>query len=496
MTSFGTPPKAGVPKAGIPKPGIPKAVGCELPVAAVVHQTGLLSLGIANVGGFVEEVSGRVTNQIGELDRLHSSTLEMVADNASVAVATEQARRYAASAQSDMGHSYASMERTVVAVMSLAGTVSKMSQDGAALEQALRSIDAIAMQIAAVAAQTKLLSLNAAIEAARAGEAGRGFAVVAAEVKALSARTATATSAIRDTVGMLRSSARELVSRAQASTVVAEEVSDRSASVLQFVGNTRRHMAEITAMTDHIAARTQATSQRCDTIGRSMQDIAAGMRGSDGDLRQALDTIRDLQTASDEIAATAVDAGVVTDDSPFLERVQQDAARVTSLFEAELAAARITEADLFDEQYQPLAGSQPPQFLTRFTLTADRLLQPILAEGLAFDSRVEFCIALDRNGYVPTHCAACSLPQGSDPAWNETHCRNRRIYRVKSIVHACENRKAFLLQSYRRDMGNGKFTAVKHASAPIIVRGRHWGAMALAYRAHGHIASHAKSKEP
>ena len=38
------------------------------------------------------------------------------------------------------------------------------------------------------------------------------------------------------------------------------------------------------------------------------------------------------------------------------------------------------------------------------------------------------------------------------------------------------NRKPFLLQSYRRDMGGGQFLEMEDLSAPIMVKGRHWGA--------------------
>ena len=40
----------------------------------------------------------------------------------------------------------------------------------------------------------------------------------------------------------------------------------------------------------------------------------------------------------------------------------------------------------------------------------------------------------------------------------------------------------FLLQTYRRNMGGGTFVLMKDRSAPIFVRGRHWGAFRIGFR--------------
>jgi methyl-accepting chemotaxis protein len=176
-------------------------------ITRMTREAGLLSLGVADVAGSVEDVSTRVTKGAVVLDQLQVATNQVSSDNVAVAVAAEHARQHATTARSDMDRSYASLEQTALGVSQLAAAVTALGEDGAALEQALRSIDAIAIQISSIAAQTRMLSLNAAIEAARAGESGLGFAVVASEVRTLAARTAEATTGIRATVDRLRTGA-------------------------------------------------------------------------------------------------------------------------------------------------------------------------------------------------------------------------------------------------------------------------------------------------
>jgi len=101
---------------------------------------------------------------------------------------------------------------------------------------------------------------------------------------------------------------------------------------------------------------------------------------------------------------------------------------------------------------------------------------------LDFDPRVVFCVAVDRNGYLPVHNPQFSQPQGRDPDWNNAHCRNRRIFDDATGLDAARNTESFLLQSYRRNMGGGQYVMMKDSSAPIMVRGKHWGALRVGYR--------------
>ena len=86
---------------------------------------------------------------------------------------------------------------------------------------------------------------------------------------------------------------------------------------------------------------------------------------------------------------------------------------------------------------------------TRFTDFTDQVLPALQEPVLDFDKRIAFCAAVDRNGYLPTHNAVYSQPQGGDPVWNAANCRNRRIFDDRTGLSAGRSTKPFLLQTSR-----------------------------------------------
>ncbi len=210
--------------------------------------------------------------------------------------------------------------------------------------------------------------------------------------------------------------------------------------------------------------------------------LTEGVALSRDQLADASGRVNQLLGRAEGLMGTVVRTGVATPDTPFISAVQSAAAEVVRLFERELEAGRATLEELFDEAYVPVPHSDPAQVTTRFTAITDRLLPAVQEPLLDLDPRVVFCAAVDRNGYLPTHNLTFSQRQGSDPVWNAANCRNRRKFDDRTGLAAGRNREPFLLQTYRRDMGGGAFALMKDVSAPIVVRGRHWGGFRMGYR--------------
>lgn len=171
------------------------------------------------------------------------------------------------------------------------------------------------------------------------------------------------------------------------------------------------------------------------------------------------------------------------ENTEFVTRAMQAGTELTRIFENGIASGEISIEDMFDEDYIEIPGTNPVQHRTRILGWADRALPPFQEDFLAKDPRMVFCVMIDRNGYLPVHNRIYSHPQrAGDVVWNTANCRNRRIFNDAAGLAAGRNLRSYLIQSYARDMGNGKTIMMREIDVPIRVNGRHWGGFRTAYK--------------
>ena len=164
-------------------------------------------------------------------------------------------------------------------------------------------------------------------------------------------------------------------------------------------------------------------------------------------------------------------------------RAMEASEELNRIFNDAVARGDISLDAIFDENYVVIEGSEPVQHRTRILDWADRALPPFQEAFLAKDSRLAFSACIDRNGYLPVHNKIYSHPQrAGDVAFNTANSRNRRIFNDAAGLAAGRNTRAYLVQTYARDMGNGKTIMMREIDVPIRVGGRHWGGFRTAYK--------------
>lgn len=368
----------------------------------------------------------------------------------------------------------AATEQTLGAVLRARQALEGVGNEVGDLVQTLREVSGAASEITQIALQTRLVAFNASVEAKRAGDAGRGFGVVADAVKDLASKVEQSSKAIMSTVAALDAKVsglrRELSSEsgAAAGQKKASSIHSAFAEVEHDVGRIADSARQSQGTTAQLAQRSVVLEQE---IRQAMSSLDTAFAGSDKFLRLSEDLIEQIASS-----------GVRVADSLYIDAVQQAAGEVSALLEGALAAGQISLEDLFDEHYQPIAGTEPAQHLSAFVPLADRLFPAVQERMLTLSDKVVYCIAVDRNGYVATHNKKYCQPQRpGDLVWNTANSRYRRIFNDRTGLASARNTRPFLLQTYRRDMGGGRFVLLKEASAPITVRGRHWGGLRLAF---------------
>ncbi len=450
--------------------------------AQVAHLSGNLGIEITDISANIDQVAMQVRQDSETCQALRRLFSDLTDKNRAISNASQIAHTQAEAARQNMAASRQGIDRSLAEIRALAESVTAIEGQLPGLSEALGRISRAAAGINAIARQTNLLALNATIEAARAGEAGRGFAVVAGEVKALARQTAEATAEIDITLQDLAAQTRQLIARSTEGVQRASAVQGGTQAIGSVLSTLDDAMVQIAGNAGNIAEAATETDSHYETLARRVE----GMTGGIGESARALDaaeerlhTLRDYSEALMKLTAVS---GVETQDTPFIETAIRYGANLSTLFSEAVDRGDVAMDALFDDRYQPIPGTNPLQHLTKYTSFAERLLPPLLEDGLKSLADVVYCIVADRNGYVAVHNKIYSQPQREDPAWNTANCRNRRLFNDRVGLASGQNRDPFLLQTYRRDLGGGRFMLLKEVAAPITVKGRPWGAVRFGYK--------------
>lgn len=448
-----------------------------------------LSIDIADATGLVSDLHAIGQTQTQQVQTAAEAARQMRDANRSLQASLQHAREAGGRSEQVLSDS----TETISSAFTRTSDVMQSLGQGAldlhgSLEEVSGYIKAVTKTsdaIESIARETQLLALNASVEAARAGEAGRGFAVIANAVKTLADQIENFTGENAKSLSGLTETLKGLREAAQHNAETAKSAAEDRKTVDEATENLRSLSETVGTLVNEIEAMGEPIEQSgasFEVLDGELEALADGVNQAHGKLDMARHRTDGILDVSEELMVFVAESGVETPDAPFISIVQNCAQLVSDLFEAALEDGQLSINDLFDTDYRPIPDTDPQQFATRYLGFADANLPQLQEPVLDLSERITFCAAVDINGYLPTHNHVYSKPQSDDPVWNAANCRNRRIFDDRTGLSAGRNDKPFLLQTYRRDMGGGNYVLMKDVSAPVFVRGRHWGGFRMGYK--------------
>ena len=176
---------------------------------------------------------------------------------------------------------------------------------------------------------------------------------------------------------------------------------------------------------------------------------------------------------------------IISQQRSNLEAFTKERGRILSLLgakiigeviEKEIDSGGFSEKELFDTDYVPIPGYDPPKFRTKYDNFLDKLILGLQEKFLRIES-IEYAIAVDHNGYLSTGDTVrrdpAEMPEDKKMIKGQTKCILKDDVSVKSTKNTNEG----FLQVYENVQGETMWDI----SSPIFVKEKHWGAFRIGF---------------
>ena len=151
---------------------------------------------------------------------------------------------------------------------------------------------------------------------------------------------------------------------------------------------------------------------------------------------------------------------------------------VSRVIEQGIEKGTFTESEVFETEYQPIPGYTPPKYHTRYDAYLDREIVKFQDTFLK-DADILYAVAMDTNGYVPTHNSRFQKAHTGEQRKDDLGDRAKRIFTDAVAVNAVQSLAEVFVQPFQFNAGEDAWDI----SSPIFVNGKHWGAFSIGYRA-------------
>lgn len=344
------------------------------------------------------------------------------------------------------------------------------------LNERSASIKSVVVLIQEISGRTNLLALNAAIEAARAGESGRGFAVVADEVRTLAQKVRQATDDISQNIDAMLKQVGETHSQTlsinQSANVTREVVKKASGNFAKLVKDFEATNSSLSGIAGHVesfALSNAGINERVTQIHRDSQ-------ATDESMGASAKATRDLSAVAEQVQDNI---GRFVLGQGELDAAISRAGRCRDRVLQVITELRNAGVNMFDRSYRPIAGTNPPQFLTGYTQRLAELAQGACDKLVKDTPGGKVAFIVDTQGYCPVNNSWFSKKPTGDPTLDLVGSRDKRMFTDPSGMRAAGNTRRFLLHTYVRDTGE----IMTEIDLPIVVDGRHWGTLRLGFDA-------------
>ena len=451
-------------------------------LADLGERSGDMALQCSDAAGFINTLNQRIQQGAKRLVELQDSMAQLAANQAESNAADSALQRTASQAQTVIAQGNEIMAASLDDFSNLVAYVTGLEEKLHVFLDIIGTVGTISDELGAIARQTRMLGINAAVEAARGGEATKGFAVVADEIRHLANRATDSTASVSEQLGELNLSARELISGVAASITMGRETGGHIDKLRDAIGQVSVLVTEFRQCSNAIAQCNDEGARKVAVLSEGFTQFCVDASKNAREAQTAHDRIDRLESQANGMLNRIAHQAVATRNSPFIDLALQGAAQVSALVAQALKDGALSQGDLFDTDYQPIAGTDPVQYMTRLVPFADTAMRPMFDAHSAWDKAIVGCCLVDMNGFLPTHISERS--QGQQPgkrAWNVEFCRNRQIFMDGQTRHALDNDGDYFLYTYRQDLGEGRYRALRSVLVPMHFAGRRWGLYELGY---------------